>query len=156
MEQHRTWQAQWIWKMRAAFAATEGKHELIYFRRSFTVDSAEDSRLVVRVSADSRYRLYLNGKSVSVGPCKGDRYTHHYETVDLTEHLRPGMNVLAAKVLHFPVSEPFILGVGGPASVWRSNTGVFFLEGHLTDLNGCVITELGTNEEWVYLEEDQA
>lgn len=155
MEQHRTWQAQWIWKMRAAVAATEGKHELIYFRRSFTVDAAGDSRLVVRVSADSRYRLYLNGTSVSVGPCKGDRFTHHYETVDLTEYLQPGMNVLAAKVLHFVVSEPFILGVGGPASVWRSNTGAFFLEGLLTDQNDCVITELGTNEEWVYLE-DQA
>ncbi|BBH24613.1 alpha-L-rhamnosidase [Paenibacillus baekrokdamisoli] len=153
MEQHRTWQAQWIWKQKTEVAAREGQHELVYFRRSFSVPEGDVGALVVRVSADSRYRLYLNGKSVSVGPCKGDRYTHHYETVDLTEHLRPGKNVLAAKVLHFAVSEPFVLGAGGPASVWRSNTGAFFLEGDLVDENGCVTTELNSSEEWVYLED---
>ncbi|MFC5407500.1 alpha-L-rhamnosidase C-terminal domain-containing protein [Cohnella soli] len=153
MEQHRAWKAHWIWKQRTEVSATEGRHELVYFRRSFALPAEGAGKLVVRVSADSRYRLYLNGKSVSVGPCKGDRYTHHYETVDLTEHLLPGMNVLAAKVLHFTVSEPFVLGVGGPASVWRSNTGAFFLEGDLVDENGCAIIELSSSEQWVCLED---
>lgn len=152
MEQYKAWKARWIWKKRTEFASTEGNHELVYFRRSFAVP-ADGARLVVQVSADSRYRLYLNGESVSVGPCKGDRNTHHYETVDLTDRLRPGMNALAAKVLHFSVSEPFALGVGGPASIWRSNTGAFFLEGDLVDHNGCVIMSLDSGAEWLYLED---
>jgi len=153
MKQQKAWSAKWIWKQREQIASIEGEHELIYFRRCFDVPAGVKGRLEVDVSADSRYRLYLNGQSVSVGPCKGDRYTHHYETVDISAFLKPGTNVLAVKVLHYTVSEPFAMGIGGSASIWRSNTGAFLLEGSLYDEHGHVLVSLNSSEQWRYHED---
>ncbi|MBB6672256.1 alpha-L-rhamnosidase-related protein [Cohnella nanjingensis] len=140
MEENRNWRAKWIWgenRLQAAFAASR---EAYYFRRSFDVPE-DGGELVVRVSADSRYRLFLNGESVSVGPCKGDGKTHYYETVDVTKSLRPGKNTLAAKVVHYRHSQPYSFG-DGPVSVWRASAGAFLLEGELHGADGTVIASL--------------
>ncbi|BBI31976.1 alpha-L-rhamnosidase-related protein [Cohnella abietis] len=142
------WQAKWIWSSGEPTTLIEGKHEIVYFRRSFTVTDIESAELVSHISADSRYRLYLNGVSASVGPSKGDRFTHYYETVDLTKLLVAGLNTLAVKVVHYTPYEPFRLGDGGPASVWRSNKGVFLFEGTLVQQNGNATISLSSNEEW--------
>ena len=46
-----------------------------------------------------RYRLWVNGTAVQSAPSRGDRYRHYYETIDVSEYLVPGENVLAAQVL---------------------------------------------------------
>lgn len=153
MEERRIWQAKWIWTEGLPRTQTPGEHQLVYFRRTFSVNAPGDTRLIVHVSADSRYRLYLNGKSVSVGPCKGNDKTHYYETVDLTDRLKPGTNVLAAKVLYYTKTEPFRMGIGGPISVWRSGAGGFFLEGELTSTEGTLIEPLHTNQQWKCLKD---
>lgn len=107
MEENRTWRAKWIWHQAAPQPNGAMSHEIVYFRRTFDIPQNGNYSLKVDVSADSRYRLYLNGESVSFGPCKGERFTHYYETVDLSDKLRPGRNVLAAKVVHFRKSEPW-------------------------------------------------
>ena len=45
---------------------------------------------VVHVSADNRYRLFVNGKSVSWGPARGDLNHWRFETVDLAPFLKEG------------------------------------------------------------------
>jgi len=141
------WKAKWIWSD-DRIGASRREHELVYFRRTFDVPTGRACRLTVRVTADSRYRLYLNGQSVSVGPAKGDSHTHYYETVDLTGLLRPGVNALAVLVLHYAGSRPWKMGANGPISVWRSDTGALLLEGELEDENGVCIEALHTNSEW--------
>ncbi|MCU6709957.1 family 78 glycoside hydrolase catalytic domain [Paenibacillus sp. J5C_2022] len=148
------WKARWIWSSGEPVTLMEGKHEIVYFRRSFNVSDIGSARLVCRITADSRYRLYVNGMSASVGPCKGDRYTHYYETVDLSTFLVAGLNTLAVKVVHYTLCEPFRLGVGGPASVWRSNQGAFLFEGSLTQQNGCATISLSSDEQWECLIDD--
>ena len=79
----------------------------VYFRHTFVLDgnvlneeaAAGGAKLLLDVSANSRYRLWINGTAVQSGPCRGDRYRHYYETIDVSEYLRPGKNVLAAQVL---------------------------------------------------------
>ena len=71
---------------------------LFRFKRSFSAD--RDSRLTVRVSADTRYKLFINGKQVLSGPCKGNRFVTYYETADLSEYLTDGENELTALVMH--------------------------------------------------------
>lgn len=142
------WNGKWIWSSGDPATLTEGRHEIVYFRRSFDVRDPGTARLAARISADSRYRLYVNGLSASVGPCKGDRYTHHYETVELTEFLVEGTNTLAVKVVHYTPYEPFRLGVGGPASVWRSIKGAFLFDGVLTHQNGNATINLSSDERW--------
>lgn len=148
MSSKTNWKAKWIWSSGAPATLTEGRHEIVYFRRSFTVSDIASAQLIGHVSADSRYRLYLNGVSASVGPCKGDRYTHYYETVDLTPYLKAGLNTLAIKVVHYTPYEPFQLGEGGPASVWRSNKGAVLFDGLLFHKNGNATISLSSDEQW--------
>ncbi|RXZ84875.1 hypothetical protein EBB07_02335 [Paenibacillaceae bacterium] len=147
--------AKWIWIAGDEPLPNSQSHQLVYFNRTFIIEEKAAVRLVINVSADSRYRLYLNGDAVAVGPCKGDAGTHYYEQVDVTPYLRTGTNVLAAKVLHFSPSQPFAMGPGGPASVWRSQSGAFLLEGEVVDEFGDIICALHTDEQWSCLE-DQA
>lgn len=89
----KRWDAQWI-----DVPGTEPQSFGVYhFRR--TVDLASSpAHFVVRVSADNRYQVYVNGQRVSVGPARGDLNHWRYETVDLAPHLHSGPNVLAAVV----------------------------------------------------------
>ena len=67
------------------------------FRKQFNLDVLPGS-YIVHVSADARYRLYVNGCLVCWGPALGDVQNWHYETVDLAPFLSTGNNVIAAQV----------------------------------------------------------
>lgn len=74
-----------------------------YFRLCF--DTPGDAKLTLSISAHSRYRLMVNGKAITYGPCKGDRWRQFYETVDVGKHLVQGRNVIAVKVISHPPYE---------------------------------------------------
>ena len=78
---------------------------MFHFRRVFELD-AKPSSFVVHVSADNRYRLFVNGEQVSSGPQRSDLMHWRYETVDLAPHLRAGRNVLAALVWNWGAEKP--------------------------------------------------
>lgn len=57
------------------------------FRRTFYFDEVpETARLMV--SADSRYKLYANGRFVEAGPCKGDSEVWYYDALELASGSR--------------------------------------------------------------------
>ena len=56
---------------------------------------------LIHVTADNRYKLYVNGELVSLGPARGDLHHWRYESVDIAPHLKTGKNVLAAVVWNF-------------------------------------------------------
>lgn len=64
------------------------------------------ARFVVHVSADNRYRLYVNGSAVSSGPQRSDVAHWKYETVDIAPQLVRGRNVLAAVVWNWGANRP--------------------------------------------------
>jgi alpha-L-rhamnosidase len=78
---------------------------VFHARRSFTLASVP-RRFVVQLSADNRYRLYVNGASVASGPQRSDVAHWRYETVDLAPSLRVGKNVLAAVVWNWGAARP--------------------------------------------------
>lgn len=153
MERNKRWKSKWIWIKPVDPTALLDGHETVYFRKPFTV-SAADASLTVHVSADSRYRLFVNGHSVTAGPCKGDAFTHYYETIDVSAYLRVGSNVISAQVIHYGRHQPLLMGEAGPVSVMRSQQGGFLLEGTLQDAAGGVLAELDTNESWVCLRDE--
>lgn len=69
------------------------------FRREFTTTNPA-ARLRIRVTADHRYNLYLDGRLLGRGPCRSDPQHYRYESYD--EPLTPGPHVLAARVVIFP------------------------------------------------------
>lgn len=56
--------------------------------------------LSLGITANSRYRLWINEKAVLSGPCKGDRFRQYYETVDVTPWLCEGKNLFCVQVLY--------------------------------------------------------
>ncbi|MCX6216235.1 alpha-L-rhamnosidase N-terminal domain-containing protein [Spirosoma sp.] len=50
------------------------------------------------MSADNRYKLFVNGKQVGQGPTRGDLYFWNFETLDLAPYLQAGQNTVAAVV----------------------------------------------------------
>jgi hypothetical protein len=78
---------------------------VFHARRSFTLPS-KPSRFVVHVSADNRYRLYVNGALASSGPQRSDVEHWRYETIDLAPRLRAGPNVVAAVIWNWGAARP--------------------------------------------------
>jgi len=73
------------------------EYGVYYFRKSVDLP-AKPNGFIVKVSADNRYKLYVNGTLVSVGPARGDTYYWNYETIDLAPYLTAGKNSIAAIV----------------------------------------------------------
>lgn len=65
------------------------------------------ARFVVHVSADNRYRLFVNGIPVGRGPARSDIWHWNFESMDIAQHLRKGKNVLAAVVWNGGENAPF-------------------------------------------------
>ncbi|KAI3071539.1 CAZyme family CBM67 and GH78 [Aspergillus niger] len=77
------------------------------FRKAFQWHHSDDlPNLFVHVSADSRYRLFVNGHRASWGPCKSYPGKWYYETVDIRPYLRDGDNVISARVLRYSTLVP--------------------------------------------------
>ena len=89
------------------------------FRRTFDL-AAVPASVPARVTADSRYVLFVNGVEASRGPVRANGRRLHYDVVDLAPLLRPGRNAIAALVRFFgranpwwaPVPATFQLGAG--------------------------------------------
>src|SRR6516165_9658069 len=95
------WSSQWV----TVPGAQPFAFGVYHFRRTFDLP-AKPASFVVHVSADNRYKLFVNGRQVSLGPARGDLNHWRYETVDLAPELRAGKNVLAAVVWNFAQYAP--------------------------------------------------
>lgn len=89
----KPWKAYWI----AVPNEPANEYGVYFFRKSFSL-AAKPSRFIIHVSADNRYKLFINGRMVSLGPARGDIYYWNYETVDIASFLQPGENTIAAIV----------------------------------------------------------
>lgn len=69
----------------------ENRH--ILFRRKFSYTGA--GRATLFITADDYYKLYLNGRFVTQGPCPGYPWHYYYNVVDVTPYLTQGENVIA-------------------------------------------------------------
>ena len=70
------------------------------FRKRFQIDD-HVKKADIKIFADSRYILYVNGKRIGRGPCRSDPRWQYYDTYDIAEHLVKGENVLSAEVLYY-------------------------------------------------------
>jgi len=87
------WTAGWISDPQAQPTAAGVYH----FRKDFDL-AAKVDRFPIRISADNRYRLFVNGVQVAEGPARGDLLHWRYETLDIAPQLRVGHNVIAVLV----------------------------------------------------------
>jgi hypothetical protein len=99
--------AEWIWRQRpegsrsllsAVFSKArpfkEEQNRFVYFRKTFQLlQSPEQATL--KISADGRYQLFVNGQFVGRGPARCDPAWQTYDSYDLQTYLQPGKNLIA-------------------------------------------------------------
>jgi alpha-L-rhamnosidase len=98
---HRDWKASWITHPTAPLRDPL----VLHFRRDLEL-SAVPATYVVRVSADNRFILFVNGKRVGDGPARGDLTHWRYERFDLAPYLQAGHNLITATVWNFGILAP--------------------------------------------------
>jgi alpha-L-rhamnosidase len=87
------WTASWI----AVPGEPPTGYGVYLFRKNFNL-STKPTAFIIHVSADNRYKLFVNEKLISLGPARGDLTHWNFETVDIGPYLRAGSNIIAAKV----------------------------------------------------------
>ncbi|WP_268122448.1 alpha-L-rhamnosidase C-terminal domain-containing protein [Roseivirga pacifica] len=139
---HEMWNAQWITgpvepgSYPNAYLKAYGVYK---FRKAFNL-SEKPSAFIVHISADNRYKFFVNGQLVMLGPARGDMYYWNFETVDLAKYLKAGENIVSAVV-------------------W--NDGPFKPEAQITHQTGFILQGdtpkeevLNTNQSWKVIKDN--
>lgn len=97
----KTWNAKWI-----SSPDLEDKRLGVYhFRKSFILENKLD-KFIIHISADNRYKFFVNGIQVSLGPARCDQFSWNFETIDIAQYLKIGKNTLAVLVWHYGDLKP--------------------------------------------------
>ena len=132
--QNIQWDASWV----CVPDAGENTAGLYLFRKTIHLETAPQ-KFEIYVSADNRYKLYVNETLVSLGPAVGDIEHWNYETVDLAPYLKQGENIVSAEVWNE--------GNLKPVSQFSYRTG-FIVQGTTDETK-----TLNTNESWKCIED---
>ena len=98
------------------------EYGVYHFRKTLQLD-AVPATYVVHISADNRYKLYVNEQLVSLGPSRGDQNNWNLTTLDLAPYLKAGRNILAAVVWYFADQAPVAQMDNGMAQfIMQGNT----------------------------------
>jgi len=131
---HRSWHAAWVTHPTAPLR----EPLVLHFRRALELAPLPSS-YIVRVSADNRFILYVNGTRVGDGPARGDLTHWRYQRFDLAPYLKSGHNLITATVWNF--------GVYAPIAQFSDRTA-FLLESEATGS-----TSISTPKGWLVEEE---
>jgi hypothetical protein len=105
MEGRMQRRGKWIWRDRGVpfrFSSLAGRIDpkldanlFVQFRRTFHIDEMPPLSAPLRISADGRYRLYVNGVRIGRGPARCEPLYQYYDEYDIAPFLRAGENVVA-------------------------------------------------------------
>jgi hypothetical protein len=121
--------AKWIWPN---WPQNNLLNTYVHARKVFRI-SAIPRKALVHVTADTRYRLYVNGRHVNRGPARGFQQSWPYDSVDIAPYLRKGRNAVGA-IVH-------CTGVSNFQYIHQTIAG-FLLAGRVAD------QDLSTNDTW--------
>lgn len=122
-----SWEARWITCPGVPVRA----YGVYHFRKEIILPARPD-HFIINVSADNRYKLFVNGVPVGKGPARSSLYDWNFETYDIESYLHAGNNLIAALVWN--------MGEYAPVAQISSQTG-FLLQG---DSPGAASVNTGT------------
>jgi hypothetical protein len=129
-----------------------------FFKKEIELDFEPLSvrSVCIKVCADSRYRLYVNGAFAGEGPCQGSEYSRYYETYtekEILPLLRRGKNEFCLKVLHLEENS-FI-------SIYKRSRPAMWLEGEINYVLDCQESpgntgkyDFGSDDSWTCMRDD--
>ncbi|KAH7147128.1 Six-hairpin glycosidase-like protein [Dactylonectria estremocensis] len=133
----------WIWHPDwVENPASSSAGGFVNFRKELVLDHIPQSPIRIQVSADTRYKLYINSRLVHAGPVKGDQQAWFFDELDIQPHLQPGINYVAIRVLRFYYASRF-------ASSFPRTPFPGLLVRHVrSDHADLPIIDIHTNESW--------
>ena len=126
-------QPKWIWKDEEGARRTAP--ETIYFRKLVEIPE-EPTEAGVVITCDNAFQLFVNGKEV--GSSKD--YTKP-KYVDLQEHLRPGLNLIAVAAKNDPSN-------AGSKEVEQGNPAGLWVYGRVRHADQ--VMDFGTDASWIW------
>lgn len=130
----------WIWS--PSWNEEDGKIPGIMLFRKEVELTEEPESVVIEISADTRYKLYINEKLTEFGPSKGDKSIWYKDQVNLTSLLKKGKNIIAVKVLRYPETP-----MDGNHGMFRTATPGLYIKGQIKYPNGTRVS-LNADETW--------
>ncbi len=114
----KAWKAQWI----SADDPNLSDYGVYHFRKTLSL-TEKPQQYIIHVSADNRYKLYINGQLASLGPARTDIKNWNFETVDIAPYLNAGNNQIAAVVWNFASQKPVAqMSAGSATFIVQGNT----------------------------------
>ena len=85
----KDWKAQWIW--------LSEESPMMLSRKSFEL-GGQPQKAVLKITATSQYKLYINGQYIIKGPARSAPHHQSFDQLDITRLLEKGRNTIAVKV----------------------------------------------------------
>ncbi len=146
------WRGHWIWadpppqpRFDASLNDRSGRHPEArgLFRKTFTLTSVPE-RAPARITADSRYLLFVNGQEAYRGPIRSQPRRLHYDLLDLAPYLKSGENTIAVFVVYYGAARSFWMPAA--AGMTMGKNGILVFEANLGPSTG---TQDGAQDGWL-------
>lgn len=128
----------------------DGKNRWFLFRRTIELPRAPN-RAPIKITADGRYLLFVNGARVGRGPVRCNPLYQRYDEYDLTPYLKAGRNVFAVLAHTYGVDTAFYEMAKGYHNRTFGDGGLW-IEGHAEIDDRQVSIE--TDEHWRVIQSD--
>jgi alpha-L-rhamnosidase len=87
----KKWESQWIWMPENI------ESDVMLARRSFDLKELP-TKAILRISASSKYELFVNGIPVCQGPARSAPHHQSFDILDISSILNEGKNSIAVRV----------------------------------------------------------
>ena len=113
------WTAKWI-----SYPDISGSEYGVYlYRKEISINTKPD-KFIIHVSADNRYKLYINGVYVCNGPARSYLFKWNFESIDISSYLHQGKNIISSVVWNFAEHRPMAQISGHTGFIIQGNTKV--------------------------------
>lgn len=119
----------WVWSPDWSAKDKDCPRVMLFRKQIELGEEPREGRL--KISADTRYKLYVNARLVEVGPSRGDHQVWFYDTVNILPYLKRGINIIGVSVLRYP-EEP----AAGNHGMFRTSLPGLYVAGKAEDMAG--------------------
>ena len=113
----KPWTAKWI-----SYPDNSNSQYGVYlFRKEISINTKPD-KFIIHVSADNRYKLYINGVYVCNGPARSHLFKWNFESIDISSYLHSGKNIISSIVWNFAEHRPLAQISGHTGLIIQGNS----------------------------------
>ena len=113
----KPWTAKWI-----SYPDNSNQEYGVYLFRKEILIKTKPDKFIIHVSADNRYKLYINGVYVCNGPARSYLFKWNFESIDISSYLHSGKNIISSIVWNFAEHRPLAQMSGQTGFIIQGNT----------------------------------